>query len=102
MKLEWRKSKKVVHGASATEATLHRCTVKKLTTSDDGAVCREEELVLTNMEDFELENFNNEWESLNPSIRYDEPSLLIELTGLSFIFILGLGLKRFFQMINPF
>ena len=43
-------------------------TVKKLTTSDDGAVCREEELVLTNMEDFELENFNNEWESLNPSI----------------------------------
>ena len=81
-------------------------TVKTLITFDDGAVCQEEELIETNMEDFELEIFNNEWKSLNPfgwpSIRYDEPCLLIELTGFFFIFIFGLGLKRFFQMINPF
>ena len=46
-----------------------------------------EEMIETDMDDTELENFKNEWEDKwNPSIREDEPGIL----------------TRFFQMFNPF
>ena len=47
----------------------------------------EEEMIETDMDDSQLENFKNEWEEKwNPSIREDEPGIL----------------TRFFQMFNPF
>ena len=47
----------------------------------------EEEIIETDMDDSQLENFKNEWEEKwNPSIREDEPGIL----------------TRFFQMFNPF
>ena len=57
--------------------------------TDDGAGCGEEkeELIETDMDESELENFKNEWEEKwNPSIREDEPGIL----------------TRFFKMMNPF
>ena len=57
--------------------------------TDDGAGCGEEkeELIETDMDESELENFKNEWEEKwNPSIREDEPDIL----------------TRFFKMMNPF
>ena len=46
-----------------------------------------EELIESNMDESELENFKNEWEEKwNPSIREDEPDIL----------------TRFFKMMNPF
>ena len=47
----------------------------------------EEEMIETDMDDSELENFKNEWEEKwNPSIREDEPGIL----------------TRFFKIFNPF
>ena len=47
----------------------------------------EEEMIETDMDDSQLENFKNEWEEKwNPSIREDEPGIL----------------TRFFQTFNPF
>ena len=46
-----------------------------------------EEMIETDMDDTELENFKNEWEEKwNPSIREDEPGIL----------------TRFFKIFNPF
>ena len=48
---------------------------------------KEEEMIETDMNDSELENFKNEWEEKwNPSIREDEPGIL----------------TRFFKIFNPF
>ena len=48
---------------------------------------KEEEMIETDMDDSELENFKNEWEEKwNPSIREDEPGIL----------------TRFFKIFNPF
>ena len=45
------------------------------------------DMIETDMDDSQLENFKNEWEEKwNPSIREDEPGIL----------------TRFFQMFNPF
>ena len=49
-----------------------------------------EELIETDLDDSDLENFKNEWEEKwNPSIREDEPWIRYILT-------------RFFQIFNPF
>ena len=48
---------------------------------------KEEEIIDTDMDDSELENFKNEWEEKwNPSIQEDEPGIL----------------TRFFKIFNPF
>ena len=57
-------------------------TKQSMTDGEEG-----EEIIETDMDDSQLENFKNEWEEKwNPSIREDEPGIL----------------TRFFQMFNPF
>ena len=54
-----------------------------------GVLCwsTKEEMIETDMDDFQLENFKNEWEEKwKPSIREDEPGIL----------------TRFFKIFNPF
>ena len=66
-----------------------RSYTAKQSITDDGAGCGEgkEEMIETDMNECELENFKNEWEEKwNPSIREDEPGIL----------------TRFFKMMNPF
>ena len=58
-------------------------TAKQSITDGD----EEEEIIETDMDDSELENFKNEWEEKwNPSIRDDEPGIL----------------TRFSKIFNPF
>ena len=66
-----------------------RSYTAKQSITDDGAGCGEgkEEMIETDMNECELENFKNEWEEKwNPSIREDEPGIF----------------TRFFKMMNPF
>ena len=67
----------------------NRSYTAKQSITGDGAGCGEEkeELIETDMDESELENFKNEWEEKwNPSIREDEPGIL----------------TKFFKMMNPF
>ena len=62
-----------------------RSYTAKQSITDDGE--EKEEMIETDMDECELENFKNEWEEKwNPSIREDEPGIL----------------TRFFKMMNPF
>ena len=49
---------------------------------------KEEEMIETDMDDSELENFKNEWEEKwNPSIREDEPGILTKFFNVFVYFV---------------